>query len=144
MKNTSIPIILVLALLWSCEKESTKSEEPDIVGTWEAQTETQYWGSISNPDSTDVTTYGSLATMTWTIESDHDFSSLIYVLGISFTMEGTWTTSGNQLTLNYTVMGIDVTEVYTYEVESDELTITGSLDPADEEGDWVVIVFARQ
>jgi hypothetical protein len=145
MKNTPIPIILILALFWSCEKESTRSEDPDIVGIWDAVTETHYWGSISNPDSTDVTTFDSdLASMTWTIESDHDFKSVIEALGFSFTMEGSWATSGDQLTLNYTILGFEITEVYTYEVEGDEMIATGELDPAEEMGDWVVIEFARQ
>lgn len=146
MKNIVVMMLMALLLIWSCEKESTKPEEHELVGTWNAQTETHYWGSISNPDSTDVTTYQSgLATWTWKFESDDKFNYNMTLLGQDFLSgDGTWSTSGDQLTLNFTVFGIETQEIYTYEIEGDELTVTQELDPAEDEGDWAIIVFSKQ
>ena len=146
MKKTALLLSVGVLLFWSCEKESTKPEVHELVGTWDAQTETHYWGSISNPDSTEVTTYSAaIATQTWTFEADDNYKVSITIFGVDFlTLEGTWSTSGDQLTTTVTFSGIEIQQVYTYDVDGDELTVTQELDPDDDEGDWAVIVFSKQ
>lgn len=146
MNRIAPHLLLAFVLLWSCGKESTKPKESELIGTWNAETETHYWGSISNPDSTDMTTYvPGLVTMTWKFGSDNSFELKTTLFGTDFlTLEGTWSTSGDQLTITLTVLGIETEPIYTYTIVSDELTTTQQLDPQEDEGDWGVIVFSRE
>lgn len=146
MRSKIILSVLVLLFVWNCDKSSTNPETSDLVGTWNATTETNYWGSISNPDSTSEVTYSAeVSTYVWQIKSDNTFHWSTTFFGQDFMSgDGTWSTTNDQLTMNVTVFGTDIQTVYTYEISGSTLTVTEALDPQDGSGDWSVFVFNKQ
>ena len=155
MKKSRLVVGIFLAVIvtfyfFGCSKDKSPVQPvaEELVGTWEALTETHYWGSISNPDSVEVITYDpDFSTQTWILESDYDYKVESTFFGEDFfDLEGTWATNGNQLTATVDFFGTTVSETWTYEVVGDNLTLTRASDPAneDEDWDWSVLVFEKQ
>ena len=147
-KNAIYLIILISFILLNCDKGNSPTAPIDqnLVGTWDAVTETHYWGNISEPDSTEIVTYDqAFLTQTWTMKSNAKLTINSTFFGDDFlTLTGTWEIAGNQLIINVTFFGEKMKQTWTYEVDGDNLTLTRPADPNYEEVEWDWLVMEMQ
>ena len=144
-KSTVLKFILMpsLALLLFSARGDDDPTGPgvdSIVGVWKAVTNTVSYGSLTSPDSTHVTTFGTDMQFTITINDDNTWSSLVVLLGETQNDSGTWSVSGNTVTIQ-TPDEPDSTSDYS--TSGNTLTLTDSETP-DGYTVYSVTVFTRQ
>ena len=104
--STVLKLILMLSLsllmFSACgDDDPTGPGVDSIVGVWKPLTSTIYYGSLTSPDSTDVSASGidNDIQFTLTINDDNTWSSVFVFLGITESDSGTWSVSGNTITI---------------------------------------------
>ena len=93
-----------------------------LIGTWKLETSSTFYGSLTDPDSSNATTFGSDFSFTLTIKDNYwttDFVSL----GETKSNSGTWSVSGNTITIKE--QG-EPDETSGYSISGNKLTITSS------------------
>ena len=124
MKTLVLMLSLTLLLFAACSDDNiTTPETHELVGTWNADKFTTYWGSISKPDSTFVFTFVSDYRFTLTISDDYRWSAESLFLAESNNDLGGWWVDGDTLTL---YGAGDGDEVYEYSLSGNKLTLTRS------------------
>jgi len=128
-KSTVLKLILMLSLsllLFSTcgDDDPTGPATNELVGTWKFDKVTTYYGSISTPDSTEVFASSSDFQITLTIKADNTWSIAAVFFGVTDNSSGTWSVSGNKLTIKETGEPDETSE---YSVSGNKLTITESV-----------------
>jgi len=144
MKYRILPALL--SYLFVCSCESTKPEQHELVGKWDANTQTSYWSSFSQPDSTDTTIFSyPWSLLRWKFDTDNTgFYEYEYTENGAWHFEGweiTWTADNDHFDVTFTKS--EEVRSFTYEVNNDKLTTTEEIASAEGKGDWVVTVFSR-
>ena len=115
-------MIIALSLITACGDDDIDREE--LVGTWKAISNIIYYGSISNPDSTEVVkTFGSDVQTIITFRDDNTFTKDIVSFGETQSISGPWSVSGNKLTFGNTGNPKDTIE---YSISDNKLTLSTS------------------
>lgn len=110
-----------------------------LIGTWKLETSTTIYGSLTDPDSSNATTFGSNFSFTLTINDDTWTIDLI-ARGETESSSGTWSVSGNKITIKE--QG-EPDETSDYSISSNKLTITSS-ETIDGYTTFEVAEFTRQ
>ena len=143
--STVLKFILMLSLslliFSACgDDDPTGPGVDSIVGVWKAVTSTTSYGSLTSPDSTEVTTFGTDIQFTLTINDDNTWSVVFVVFGITESDSGTWSVSGNTLTIKDPDEPDSTSD---FSISGDTLTITSS-ETTDDYTIYDVTVFTRQ
>ncbi len=144
-KSTVLKLILMLSLsllLFSAcgDDDPTGPEADSIVGVWKAETNTTSYGSLTNPDSTEVTTFGSDISFTLTISADNTWTAVFVGFGLTDSSSGTWSLSGNTLTIKEPGEPDSSSD---FSISGNTLTLTSS-ETTDGYTIYEVAVFIRQ
>lgn len=107
MKHYLLLMVLAFSLV-HCKEENVQSEELSIIGTWNL--DSQSWKSCTNPASTlEENNMCSASTcMTYIFGADGLFTYQIKISNIIDVKTGTYTLTGNQLTICITGCSIPV------------------------------------
>ena len=125
--STVLKLILMLSLsllmFSACgDDDPTGPGVDSIVGVWKPLTSTIYYGSLTSPDSTDVSASGidNDIQFTLTINDDNTWSTVFEGFGITESDSGTYSISGNTITISNSDSTID------FVVLGNTLTFTSS------------------
>ena len=143
--------IIFMVLLVGCGDNILSPNDSRLIGTWDTQTTSYYWGSISNPDSTftdqslfdsdpglQIGSSGNSFSFRWIFEASSD--TLIEILGaMSMFRNRTWRTDGNKLIITNGFDNIEIIILFTYAIDDNQLSLTSKLDHTERFGDWKVI-----
>ena len=100
-------ISLLSAVFLVCSDDNATDPEIErLTGTWNAITHSTLYGSISSPDSSSEETFDIDSQFTLILNADGSYSTQTVFLGNINGEEGTWSVSGDQLTIN-TPQGAD-------------------------------------
>ena len=94
-----------------------------LIGTWKLETSTTIYGSLTDPDSSNATTFGSNFSFTLTIKDDNTWTIDFVYLGESESSSGTWSITGNKIT---TKESGKPDETSYYSISGNKLTTTSS------------------
>jgi len=136
-----ILLFLTLFVFSACgDDDPTGPGADSIEGVWKAVTNTTSYGSLTSPDSTDVTTFGTVIQFTLTINDDNTWSAVFVVAGETESDSGTWSVSGNTITIK----APDEPDTSSdFVVSGNTLTLTSS-ETIDDYTTWDVTVYTRQ
>jgi len=148
MRNSTVLIFILMLSLSLLMFSACGDDDPtgpgvdSIVGVWKAETFTTSYGSLTSPDSTEVIPFGTDTDFqfTLTINDDNTWSSVFVVLGITESDSGTWSVSGNTITIKAPDEPDDTDE---FSVSGDTLTLTSS-ETTDGYTTYNVTVLTRQ
>ena len=134
-------ILIISVLLFSCgDDDLTGPGTNELVGIWEAETNTIYSGSISNPDSKVEFTFDKHVHATLTFKDDNTFTLDIFFFGQTENSSGTWSVSGNKITFKEPGEPEGTDE---FSISGNKLTLTES-ETVDGYTTFDVTVFTRQ
>lgn len=120
MKRSSAGAALLAAVTIGCSDSTGPATPADLVGTWVA-TAWMFTNTTDTTQSVDVITMGATFSLTFT-ETTMSATITIPNLGTE-TFEGTYTISGNQITVLDPVEG---TEIFTHNLNGSEMTLTST------------------
>lgn len=124
---TVLKLILMLSLtllLFSAFSEDDAPTGPGankLVGIWKLDKSTTFYGSLTDPDSSNVDDLGSDFSFTLTIKDDNTWTIDFIYLGDAKSSSGTWSVSGNKITIK--VPG-EPDETSEYSISGNKLTTT--------------------
>ena len=127
-KSVVLKLVLMLSLTllpfsaFSDDHYPTGPGANKLIGTWKLDTTTTFYGSLTNPDSSNATTLGSDFSFTLTIK-DNTWTIDFISLGETESSSGTWSVSGNKITVKE--QG-EPDETSDYSISGNRLTITSS------------------
>ncbi len=128
-KSVVQKFIILLSLIflpfsaYSNDDDSTGSGDNQLIGVWKLYKSTTFYGSLTNPDSTNVTTFGSDFSFTLTIKDDNTWAIDFVSSGETASSSGTWSVSGNTITVKE--QG-EPDETSDYSISGNKLSITDS------------------
>ena len=127
-KSVVLKLVLMLSLTLLPFSEYSNDVDPTgpgankLIGTWKLETTTTFYGSFTDPDSSNATTLGSDFNFTLTIK-DNTWTIDFISLGETESSSGTWSVSGNKITVKE--QG-EPDETSDYSISGNRLTITSS------------------
>ena len=144
-KPTLLELILILSLTFllfsACSDDDPTGPGADsIVGVWKGVKNTVFYGSLTNPDSSNVEILTDDISFTLTIKDDNTYTVEFVFLGVTESISGTWSVSGNTITI--TEPG-EPTVTSDYSISGNTLTITSS-ETIDGYTIFEVTTFTRQ
>ena len=120
-------LMLSLSLLMfsACgDDDPTGPGTNELVGIWNAETNTIFYGSISSPDSTEVETFGGDVQVILTFMNENTFTLNVVVFGETIVSDsGTWSVSGNKITFKAPGEPDDTDD---FSISGNKLTLTDS------------------
>lgn len=144
-KSVILKLILMLSLtllLFSAFSDNNDPTSPGankLIGIWKLNTTSTFYGSLTDPDSSNVTTLGSDFSFTLTIK-DKYWTIEFISLGETESSSGTWSVSGNTITIKEKG---EPDETSDYSISGNRLTITSS-ETIDGYTTFEVAEFTRQ
>lgn len=119
-------ILLSLTFLpfsaYSADDDPTGSGDNKLIGIWKLYKSTTFYGSLTDPDSSNATTLGSDFSFTLTIK-DNTWTIDFISLGETESSSGTWSVSGNTITIKEPG---EPDETSDYSISGNKLTVTSS------------------
>ena len=117
-------VLIFLILLFSCNDQSTEPDEMNpLIGTWVISKMTSV--SLGETEIFDAPQLEEMGVIwCYTFKDDHTVEQITNISGSLLTMPGTWSVSGNQLTLILVgPNGTPGTLEYEYSIENDVLKL---------------------
>ena len=146
-KSTVLKLILMLSLIVFVFSGCSDDDNPasagseSLIGVWKATTSTTSYGSESSPDSTESFTFiEGLVEFTLTLKDDNTWTAVFIVFGLTDNSSGTWSVSGNTITVKETGEADDTFE---YSISGNNLTLKSS-ETIDSYTTFEVVVYAKQ
>ena len=128
-KPTVLKLILMLSLTllmfsaFSDDDDPTGPGGKQLIGNWKLDISTTFYGSLTDPDSSNVTDLGSDFSFTLTIKDDNTWTIDFVYLGKAESSSGTWSVTGNKIT---TKEPGKPDETSYYSISGNKLTTTSS------------------
>jgi len=137
-------ILLSLTFLpfsaYSSDDNPTGPGANKLIGIWKLYRTTTFYASLTDPDSSNVTTLGSDFSFTLTIKDENTWTIDFVSLGETESSSGTWSVSGNTITIKEEG---EPEESSDYSISGNKLTVTSS-ETIDGYTTIEVSVFIRQ
>ena len=128
-KSTVVRLILMLSLTLSLFSVFSDDDDPTgqgvnrLIGIWKLDISTAFYGSLTDPDSSDVTTFGSDFSFTLTVKDDNTWTIDFVSLGETESSSGTWSVSKNKITIKEPGKPDETSD---YSISGNKLTTTSS------------------
>ena len=120
-------ILLFLAFLpfsaYSNDDHPAAPEANKLIGIWKLYETTTFYGSLTDPDSSNATTLSSDFNFTLTIKDDNTWTIDFVSFGETESSSGTWSSSGNTITIKEEG---EPEESSDYSISGNKLTVTSS------------------
>ncbi len=136
--------LVIIVFFVGCGDNILSPNDSRLIGTWDLTAITNFWGSISNPDSISDSIYSIGAgrfTRRWTVEATTD--TLMEGFSLPPFNNRTWSTDGDQLIIFHKFDNVERLTIYTYSADNNHLIVISELDRTDRFGDWEVQDFLK-
>ncbi len=125
MNNSAVQKLIIMlsfvsVLFFACsDDDPTGPGSNQLIGIWEADIHTTFYGSVSSPDSSKNEIFDSDNQFTLTFNDNNSYSAVFVVFGNTKIEEGTWSVNGN----NLTIRGPDDDATGNYSISGNQLTL---------------------